>query len=189
MIERDRLPTLPASRVSLRWLTAADIDALYQIFSDAEVMRYWSRGPLTSYDEARDLLAAIERSFREQSIFQWGIAREFDDRILGTCTLLHLDPAHGRAELGYALGRAYWGQGLMSEALDRLLEFAFGRLALRRLEADVDPQNQASIRCLERLGFRREGYLRERWYVGEKAQDALFYGLLRREWDERRSTR
>jgi RimJ/RimL family protein N-acetyltransferase len=73
----------------------------------------------------------------------------------------------------------------MGEALTLLFAFAFGELRLRRLEADVDPRNAASIRSLERLGFRREGYLRERWCVNGEIQDALFYGLLRREWEER----
>ena len=66
-----------------------------------------------------------------------------------------------------------------------LLDFAFRDLGLRRLEADVDPRNAASIRSLERLAFRREGYLRERWCVGGEVQDAIFYGLLRREWEAR----
>jgi RimJ/RimL family protein N-acetyltransferase len=186
MIDGERLPTLPASRVTLRWLTAADTDALYEIFADPEVARYWWRGPFAHRDEARDLLAAVERSFRERRLFQWGIARATDDVLLGTCTLFHLDTSNKRAELGYALGRRHWRQGLMHEALDRLFEFAFGPLALLRLEADVDPENGASIRCLERLGFRREGYLRERWLVAGDVRDALYYGLLRREWEEHR---
>ena len=64
-----------------------------------------------------------------------------------------------------------------------LLAYTFQELALHRIEADVDPANGASIRVLERLGFQREGYLRERWHVGGKVYDALFFGLLRREWE------
>ncbi len=70
----------------------------------------------------------------------------------------------------------------MQEALQALLSYAFETLDLRRLEADVDPRNQASIQTLERLGFQKEGFLRERWEVGGEIQDALFYGLLRPEW-------
>jgi RimJ/RimL family protein N-acetyltransferase len=70
----------------------------------------------------------------------------------------------------------------MGEALQTLLTYAFEVLELRRLEADVDPRNAASIRTLERLGFKREGFLRERWHVDGEIQDALFYGLLKREW-------
>jgi RimJ/RimL family protein N-acetyltransferase len=70
----------------------------------------------------------------------------------------------------------------MHEALKALVSHAFETMNLRRLEADVDPRNGASIRSLERLGFQREGFLRERWHVNGEIQDAHFYGLLRREW-------
>jgi RimJ/RimL family protein N-acetyltransferase len=69
----------------------------------------------------------------------------------------------------------------MHEAL-KALTYAFDVLEFHRIEADVDPRNAASIRTLERLGFQREGYLRERWQVNGEIQDAVFYGLLRSDW-------
>lgn len=185
MIAGDRLPTLTGARVRLRWLVTSDVDDLFAVFSNADVTRYWSHLPFTHEQQAHDLLAAIERAFAEQSLFQWGISLRHDDRIIGTCTLSQVDGSNLRGELGYALGRAHWGIGLMHEALCLLLDFVFRELEFRRLEADVDPRNAASIRSLERLAFRREGFLRERWFVGGEVQDALFYGLLRREWEER----
>jgi RimJ/RimL family protein N-acetyltransferase len=166
----------------LRWLVPSDVDDLYQVFASPDVMRYWSRPAFTHVEEARQLFAAIERAFAERSLFQWGIARRDDDRVIGTCTLSSIDASNLRAELGYALARAQWGCGLMREALERLLDFAFQELGLRRIEADVDPRNVRSVATLERLGFRREGYLRERWLVGGEVQDSVYYGLLRREW-------
>jgi [ribosomal protein S5]-alanine N-acetyltransferase len=185
MISGDRLPTLTGERIALRWLTRADAGALFELFSNGEVMRYWSRTPFTSEAEAVDLVTKIERAFAVQSLFQWGIALADSDRVIGTCTLAQIDPDNRRAELGYALGRRYWRQGLMHEALQILLGFAFGPLGLRRLEADVDPLNAPSIRSLERLGFVEEGLLRERWFVGGVTQDALIYGLLKREWESK----
>jgi len=70
----------------------------------------------------------------------------------------------------------------MHEALQALLEFGFGELDLNRIDADIDPRNSASARTLERLGFTKEGYLRERWIVGDEVSDTAIYGLLRREW-------
>jgi len=70
----------------------------------------------------------------------------------------------------------------MHEALQELLEFGVGELDLNRIEADIDPRNSASARTLERLGFTKEGYLRERWIVGDEVSDTAIYGLLRREW-------
>jgi RimJ/RimL family protein N-acetyltransferase len=70
----------------------------------------------------------------------------------------------------------------MGEALAALIDHSFGVLRLRRLEADVDPDNASSLRILGRLGFQREGLLRERWSVGGGIQDSVFLGLLAREW-------
>lgn len=70
----------------------------------------------------------------------------------------------------------------MHEALGALISYAFENLALHRLEADIDPRNTASARSLERLGFQREGLLRERWIVAGEVSDTAFYGLLRSEW-------
>jgi RimJ/RimL family protein N-acetyltransferase len=176
------LPTLTADRVRLRWMSESDIDSLYTIFSNAEVMRYWSSPPITDRNAAVQILKRVHDGFHRQTELKWGIAQRTDDTIIGTVTIYNLSFDNRRAELGYALGRAHWRKGYMHEALQAVLEFAFDELELHRLEADVDPRNGASIRSLERLGFQREGYLRERWQVDGEIQDALFYGLLRPEW-------
>jgi RimJ/RimL family protein N-acetyltransferase len=183
MMNWEYLPTITADRVSLRQVTERDIDSLFEIFSDPEVMRYWSSPPLEDLEAARRLLADIRDKFHRRLYFQWGIARRVDDTLIGTSTLFHIESNNYRAEIGYALGRAHWGKGFIQEALTALLGYAFGELNLRRVEADVDPRNERSIRTLERLGFKKEGYLRERWEVNGEVQDALFYGLLRSEWE------
>ena len=180
-----QFPTIDANRISLRWISSQDVDALYNIFSDPEVMRYWSTPPLPDRDAAVELMNEIQEGFRQQTLLKWGIARRADDALIGTTTLYNLDFSNRRAEMGYALGREYWGQGYMAEALQALLAYCFEVLDLRRIEADVDPRNAASIQTLERLGFQREGFLRERWEVDGEIQDALFYGLLREEWKRR----
>lgn len=181
----DRLPTLTAPRVELRHLRAGDAPEVFAIFSDPEVMRYWDSPPHRDLADAASYVDEIDGKFRSRTLFQWGVARREEDRVVGTCTLFHLDAGHRRAELGFALARAVWGQGLMSEALAALLGFAFDTLALHRLEADVDPRNERSLRALERLGFRREGYLRERYHLNGETQDTVFLGLLAREWPGR----
>jgi RimJ/RimL family protein N-acetyltransferase len=115
-------------------------------------------------------------------LFQWGITELTADHVIGTCTLANLSTEHRRAEVGFALAQSAWGHGYISEALTALLTFAFETLHLHRIEADVDPRNHRSIAVLERAGFRREGYLRERYHLGGEVQDALFYGLLRSEF-------
>jgi [ribosomal protein S5]-alanine N-acetyltransferase len=180
------LPILEAKRVRLRPMVESDIDALFAIFSNPEVMRYWSFTPLTTRDEAAALLSDTHERFKAHSLLKWGVALRETDALIGTATLINFDFTNHRAEIGYVLGRAFWGNGYISEALHALLDFAFAELEMHRIEADVDPRNAASIRTLERLGFQREGYLRERWQVGGEIQDALFYGLLRPEWVARK---
>jgi RimJ/RimL family protein N-acetyltransferase len=146
-------------------------------------MRYWSSPPLKDRDEARKLLSDIQDKFQRRLYFQWGIARRTDDVLIGTSTLFHVESNNYRAEIGYALSRAEWGKGYMAEALRALIGYAFSEMKMQRIEADVDPRNEASIRTLEGLRFQREGYLRERWKVNGEVQDAIIYGLLRRDWE------
>ena len=134
---------------------------------------------MADLDGARKLLEHIHASFAQGSLYQWGVAQRDTDRVIGTCTLASISTEHKRAELGYALGRAHWGHGYMSEALPVLLRHAFGSMGMHRIEADVDPRNTRSIRSLERLGFRLEGSLRERYHVNGEIQDTALFGLLR----------
>jgi RimJ/RimL family protein N-acetyltransferase len=183
----DRLPTITTARLRLRWLTSDDVPALLGVFGDPEVCRYWSRPALRDRAAAAALHDEIVRSFAARSLFQWGIAERETDAVVGTCTLAALSAEHRRGEVGYALARDAWGRGYAAEALAAVLAFAFDTLALHRVEADVDPRNARSIRALERAGFEREGYLRERYHVGGELQDAVLYGLLRPHWAARRA--
>jgi len=176
------LPIITTDRVVLRWVSENDIDSLYEVFSDPHVMRYWATPPYTTREAAVELQREIASGNENETMIKWGLALRDSDRLIGTTTLFNLNLDNGRAEIGYALGRAHWGKGYMNEALQGLLTHAFEVMQLRRLEADVDPRNAGSIRTLERLGFQREGFLRERWHVNGETQDAIFYGLLRREW-------
>jgi [ribosomal protein S5]-alanine N-acetyltransferase len=187
--DADRLPTIDTARLRLRWLTSADVPALFAIFGDPEVCRYWSRPALPDLAAADALQQEIVDLFSERSLFQWGIAERATDRVVGTCTLASLSAEHHRAEVGFALATEVWGRGYLAEVLPALLLFAFDTLDLHRIEADVDPRNARSIGLLERAGFQREGYLRERYRVAGEVQDALIYGLLRPEWAARDESR
>lgn len=178
------LPPIKTDRLSLREISADDVDNFYAIYSDSEVMRYWSSPPLPNRDAASKLIEEIHEGFKRREHLKWGIARSSDDTLIGSVTIFHPDFTHRRAELGYALGRAHWGKGYMQETLRAVLTYAFETLNFHRIEADVDPRNAASINVLERLGFQREGYLRERWHVNGEIQDAFFYGLIRPDWEK-----
>jgi [ribosomal protein S5]-alanine N-acetyltransferase len=179
-------PIVDAGRVRLRRINDDDVDSIYRIFSNPEVMRYWSTPPLPNKHAAILHVRGTKDAFNSQRMINWGIARRENDLLIGTCTLFNFNFGSRRAELGYALDRACWGQGFMQEALSALVDYAFDELGLHRLEADVDPRNIGSVRTVERLGFQQEGYLRQRWQVAGEIQDALFFGLLKADWLARR---
>jgi len=176
------LPVLEGERVRLRAHAPSDLDAVYAVFSDPDVMRYWSRPPMKSAAEAEHLLADIRAHIAAGSLLQWAIARRDDDAVVGHVSLFALNPPHERAEIGYAVGSGHWRLGYAREALSLALGHAFGTMKLRRIEADIDPRNLASVALVERLGFRHEGTLRERWFVAGELQDSAMYGLLARDW-------
>lgn len=181
------MPRLAGGRVVLRPIDEADAPAVLAIFGDAEVVRYWSRPPLGDLAAASTFLDEMQEDFFRRRGFHWGIAEATSGGahvgpLIGTCKLGALSFRHRRAEVGFLLRRDRWGQGLAADALAVLFGFCFGRLALHRLEADVDPSNTRSLRLLEKLGFQREGRLRERWQTQGDPRDAIFLGLLRPDW-------
>lgn len=178
-------PILRTGRLVLRPFENEDAADLLRVFAEPEVVRYWSSGAWTDIAQAEAMIAEARQAYRDGGLARYAIALADTNRLIGICNLRGFFEQNRRCELGYALGRAYWGQGFAAEALEALLDHAFHVLDINRIEADIDPRNEASARLLEKLGFRREGYMPERWIVhGEKA-DTAFYGLLRRYWDER----
>ncbi len=182
MKSKKTLPTLESPRLRLRQLQVADIEDLFAIFSDEQTMRYWSHAPFKDRTEAEAYLRNIDAGRINGTHLQWGIALREDDKIIGTTTLFSLNPKHRRAEIGYALASRFWRSGFGREALMVVLEHAFKSLGYLRIEADIDPRNVASCHLVEKLGFRLEGSLRERWHVEAEIQDSAIYGLLAREF-------
>ncbi|KFN51729.1 hypothetical protein N790_04025 [Arenimonas malthae CC-JY-1] len=175
------LPTLESPRLRLRPYRQDDARAIYALYSDPVVTRYWSFPAWTRREQASDYLAA-RMALETPAVYAWALAERECDRLIGTTTLFSLSGPHKRAEIGYSLLPARQGQGLATEALRTVLGHAFGPLGLERIEADVDPRNEPSWRLLEKLGFRREGLLRNRWRVDGEVCDSFLYGLLREDY-------
>jgi [ribosomal protein S5]-alanine N-acetyltransferase len=178
-------PILNTPRLALRPLTEGDVPALFAIFKDPEAMRYWANPAMIEMAEAESLLREIQRHAEAETLFQWGIVRREEDLVIGTCTLFRINREHRRGELGYILRRDLWGYGFATEALTALVDHSFATLGLHRVEADIDPRNAGSIRLVERLGFKKEGHLRERYFVAGDIQDSVIYGLLAPDWRSR----
>ncbi|HEX4871903.1 MAG TPA: YiiD C-terminal domain-containing protein [Nevskiaceae bacterium] len=153
---------LGTPRLWLRAVQASDAEALHAINGDAEVTAFLPYPTWQSPADYPAWRARLSGAEAEGSARLWGLARREDDRLVGTAQLFRYEPSAARAELGYVLGRAGWGQGLMQEALSALLTAAFAS-GLARIEAEVDPHNRRSLATLQALGFSCEGLRRQRW--------------------------
>ena len=173
---------LSTARLLLRPLVAADAPAVYAMHADPVTLRYWSTPPWADPALADELIARDLAAMAAGDYIRLGLQRRDDGRLIGLCTLFAFYLPSRRCEIGYLLHRDSWGQGYMHEALLTLLDYGFGVLDLNRVEADIDPRHNGSQRTLDRLGFVREGLLRERWIVAGEVSDTALHGLLRRDW-------
>jgi ribosomal-protein-alanine N-acetyltransferase len=175
-------PTLHTDRLLLRPFTSADADALYALHSNAYVLRYWDSPPWTEPARAERFVAACRQLAEEGSGARLAIDRASDTTFLGWCSLSQWNADYRSASLGYCFGEPSWGHGYATEAARAVLQWAFDTLDLNRVQAETDTRNVASARVLEKLGFVREGTLREDCVVDGDVSDSWVYGLLRREW-------
>jgi len=178
-------PVLTGQRLRLRGPVPGDVDDVFALFSDPEVMRYWGSAPMRMRAQAAGKIDEIAEAFARREMLNWLVADRRGDTVIGSCALFRFDARRRRAELGYALRSDRWGRGLAAEAVALALDWGFRTLALHRIEADTDPCNDASRRLLLRLGFHGEGVPRERFFVGDDASDPEMFGLLAPEWQAR----
>jgi [ribosomal protein S5]-alanine N-acetyltransferase len=177
-----RVPVLETGRVRLRPYRDGDVDAMFVLYSDPRVMRYWSFPAWTERSQAEQYLARAWAAMEAGEIFPWAIADRATDVLIGALTFFSLHREQKRLEIGYSLSPDRQGQGLAADALRCAIGFGFDTVGLVRIEADIDPRNLASGKLLERLGFVREGLLRKRWRVNGEVCDTAFYGLLPEEF-------
>lgn len=172
----EKPPELRTRQLVLRPLSADFAEDFFAICNDAEVMRYASTPPLSR--EASDTrLHDWLRDTVKGSVCCWLLCNT-QNEFVGQVSLYNIDKANLRAELGYGLMPHHWGKAYASEAIAAAIRYAFDYLKLCRLEADIDPNNIASRRVLEKNGFSREGIMPKRWYKEGRFFDTWYYGLL-----------
>lgn len=176
------LPPLETPRLRVRPLAEHDLPDLLAVNGDAEVTRFLPYPAWASLADGQAWYGRMTALQAAGSACQLVVIDKASNAVVGTCLLFRFDAASSRAELGYVLGRAFWGRGCMAEALGAVIDHVFGHALLRRLEAEVNPANAASTRLLQRLGFTQEGLLRQRWVSRGQPYDVAVFGLLTHEW-------
>ena len=174
-------PTLQTDRLRLRPFEEGDADALFALHSDAQVLRYWDSPPWSDLSRAKGFIDGCRQLADEGVGVRLAVDRRDDDSFLGWCSFSRWNPDFRSGALGYCFASAAWGHGYATEAAAALLDWAFDTVPLNRVQAETDTRNAASARVLEKLGFQREGTLREDCIVNGDVSDTWVYGLLRRE--------
>jgi ribosomal-protein-alanine N-acetyltransferase len=176
-------PTLETARLVLREIVPEDVGALFEIHGDPMLMRWFGVDPIKDIAGAEKIVAHFA-SWRTQPNpgTRWGIQLKGEHHLSGTCGLFAWNRAWRKCTIGYELASAAHGKGYMQEALTAVLDWGFANMELNRVEAQVHPENAASIRSLSRLGFLPEGLLRELGFWRGEYHDMLQYSLLRRDW-------
>jgi ribosomal-protein-alanine N-acetyltransferase len=174
-------PILETDRLHLRPLAPRDAEALFAIMSDAEAMRFWDWSPFRELETVREVVASQLASMQAGEACYWAACLRGTGHAIGTCDLSDIDRHHGRAEVGFAFHRSYWGNGYALEAMTAITDYAFSGMALARLGARLHAGNHASRRLLERLGFSYEGRLLSHVMRDGRRRDCLLYGKLHSE--------
>jgi RimJ/RimL family protein N-acetyltransferase len=161
---RDGIPSIETARLLLRRFTLADLDEYVQlIFADADVMRYLPRRDLPPRARAERTIAAFDNHWSQRGYGVWAVTDKITGQLMGHCGL-NFVPEAGEIEVLYALRKDRWGQGLATEAARASVRFGFEQADLARLIALAVPENIASRRVMEHLGFQYE-------------KDAHYFGL------------
>ena len=168
-----------SNRLLLRPVCEADCDDLYGIYTDIEVMQYWSEPPLKSIQQMTGKIQQALVAQADGTALMLAVVLLKSNHTIGHISLFNIHEVSGRAEVGYLLHKDHWQKGYMSEALKAFIEACFSTLGLRRLEADIDPANTASTALIRRMGFVQEGLFKSRWVVADQITDSAMYGLLK----------
>ncbi len=172
-------------RLLLRRYHAGDTADIWRNYAtDEQVTRFLSWRPYTDIAVLQRFIDAQISAYSDDTVYSWVIEQE--GQVIGSLSVTHSDEVNGSCEVGYCLGRAFWGQGIATEAMLGLLRFLFDEVGYRRICAKHDAENPASGRVMVKCGMRQEGRLRK-YYLRHDGttSDALLYALLSDEFGRR----
>lgn len=173
---------LVTPRLVLRPPRMSDAADFFAYAQDEQVAQYVLWDAHISPRDSRLTLRAIRRRNREQEALTFAICPKETSRLIGTIGPVWLDWENRACEVGFSMARAYWGRGLMAEALRAFLKYCFEDLGLNRVEGQHDLRNPASGRVMQKAGMACEGRLRQRVYYKGEYADVALYAAIRESW-------
>lgn len=145
-------PILTTQRLSLRQPTVADAPEVFALRSDAEINKYLGRKAAESIDDAFNFINIVNENTAKDVSVYWAIVLKDSDSLIGTICLYNFSD-EGTCEIGYELSASFQGQGLMKEAAEKVIDYAFNTLQMQKMEAILERGNQPSIKLLQKLSF------------------------------------
>ncbi|MCM3153987.1 GNAT family protein [Priestia megaterium] len=174
-------PELETKRLILRKIVEDDAGEILECFSDEEVLRYYGQKPLESINQVMEIIKNFSKGYEEKQLIKWGIQLKGKEKLIGTIGFQEWSPGHKKANVSYALFPEYWNKGYATEAVHEAISYGFNELQYNRIGAIVFTQNSGSIALLSKLGFKKEGTLREYLLQNGIPFDTYVYSLLREE--------
>ena len=171
-------PKLETERLLLTAFVKSDAEELFKIRSDDRVIKYLDRPVHKNISESELMINTILQNYKDKIGINWMIRKKDTSEVIGYIGYWRLIRENVRAEIGYAISPGYWGNGFMQETLSKIVDFGFKQFCLHSIEANVNPANIASIKLLEKSGFKREAYYREDYLFNGKYLDSAIYCLL-----------
>lgn len=174
---------LETDRLILRRFVPEDADAMYENWaSDEEVTRYLMWSAHSSREISRSVIEDWVSSYADERCYQWAVVlKDNGEKPIGSIGVVCMDEEISMAHIGYCIGRAWWRQGITSEALSAVMDFLFDTVEVNRIESKHDPRNPNSGRVMAKCGMKYEGTLRSSDWNNQGICDACYYGLLRNE--------
>jgi len=172
-------PTLDTNRLQLREMTPQDVTALLKHLGNPEVVKYIDMQPIKTIEQANEWLRWMGSYFSAHDGLRWGITLKTDGTFIGSAGIHNWNREARYAEIGYDIAEPYWGNGYATEVSQAIIDFGLTHMNLNRVEADIIEGNEASMRVLEKLGFQKEGILRQRVYKDGQYHNVHLFALLR----------
>jgi ribosomal-protein-alanine N-acetyltransferase len=177
-----KVRALETERLSIRIDTLEEYIHLFQTSSDDALKQYFGIATDKELAKQKEKVHGGLTTYRTSVVFFHLIERGLD-KVVGNFAFHNWYPMHQRSEIGYAMAAdEYKNKGYMGEALAPIIGFGFEAMELNRIEAFIDPHNEPSRRLVERLGFREEALIPERYIYDNVMSDAFLYGMLRKDW-------
>lgn len=173
------MPTLETKRLLIQKLRPEDAEDMYEYSSDSRVTKFLLWSPHINLFETIGYLDYARYKYKSGNFHEWGLILKEMNKLIGTVGFTTIDWENCRAELGYVLAPKFWRLGLMTEALGRLIGFAFNECGFSRLELKIMAGNESSKNLALKLGFKFEGVLRNYMVIKGKSEDICMYSLLR----------